>query len=95
MSQANSESRISPLTASAVTRATTSLHTGPPFIVVRLVRELMSVRVHAVSFLSPAKPIYLSIRGRLTPFGRAPHSGQTVSSICGCGSVSHSTTGFS
>ena len=39
MSRASSESRISPLTASAVTRATTSLHTGPPFIVVRLVRE--------------------------------------------------------
>ena len=43
--RASSESRISPLTASVVTRATTSLHTGPPFIVVRLVRELMSVRV--------------------------------------------------
>ena len=53
-SLASSESRISPLTASAVTRATTSLHKGPPFIVVRLVRELMSVRVHAAKFLSPA-----------------------------------------
>ena len=50
MSRASSESRITPLTASAVTRATTSLHTGPPFIVVRLVRELMSVRLHAASF---------------------------------------------
>ena len=57
-SRASSESRISPLTASAVTRATTSLHTSPPFIVVRLVRELMSVRVHAASFLSPARPIF-------------------------------------
>ena len=72
MSKASSESRISPLTASAVTRAITSLHTGPPYIVVRLVRELMSVRVHAASVLSPAKPISCSILGRLTPFSRAP-----------------------
>ena len=49
--------RVPPLTASAVTRATTSLHRGPPFTVVRLVRELMSVRVHAVRFLPPARPI--------------------------------------
>ena len=72
MSRASSESRISPLTASAVTRATTSLHKDPPFIVVRLVRELMSVRVHAARFLPPARPISCSIRGRLTPFGQAP-----------------------
>ena len=61
MSRASSKSSISPLTASAVTRATTSLQTGPPFIVVRLVRELMSVRVHAASFLSPARRISCSI----------------------------------
>ena len=59
MSRASSASRISPLTASAVTRATTSLHTGPPFIVVRLVRELMSVRDHAARFLSPERHIDL------------------------------------
>ena len=47
MSRASSESRISPLTASAVTRAPTSLHTSPPFTVVRLVRQLMSARVRA------------------------------------------------
>ena len=52
VSRASSESRISPLTASAVTRAITPLHTGPPFIVVRLVREPMSVRVHAASFVA-------------------------------------------
>ena len=46
MSRASSEWRISPLKASAVTRATTSLHKSPPFIVVRLVREPISVRVH-------------------------------------------------
>ena len=61
-SRASSESRISPLTASAVTRATTSLQS----------RELMFVRVHAASFLLPARPISCSIRARLTPFGRAP-----------------------
>ena len=72
MSRASSESRISPLTASAVARATTSLHTSPPFIVVRLVRELMSVRIHAASFVSPARPISCSFQGRLTAFGRAP-----------------------
>ena len=69
VSSQRSESGISPLTASAVTRAITSLHTGPPFIVVPLVRELMSARVHAARFLSPARP---NIRERLTPFGRAP-----------------------
>ena len=53
MSRASSEPRIFPLTASAVTRATTSLHTSPPFTVVRLVRDLMSVRVHAARFLPP------------------------------------------
>ena len=62
----------SPLAASAVTQASTSLHTGPPFTVTRLVRELMSVRVHAARFLSPASPISCSIRGTLTPFSRAP-----------------------
>ena len=72
MSRASPESRISPLTASAVTRATTSLHKGPPFIVVRLVRELMSVRVHAARFLPLARPRSCSSRGRLTPFVRAP-----------------------
>ena len=72
MSRASSESRIFPLTASAVTRATTSLHKSPPFIVVRLVRELTSVRVHAARFLPPTRPISCSIRGRLTPFGLAP-----------------------
>ena len=72
ISRSSSESRISPLTASAVTRATTALHEGPPFIVVRLVRELISVLVHAARFLAPARPISCSIRKRLTAFGRAP-----------------------
>ena len=62
MSRASSESRISPLTASAVTRATTSLHKGPPFTFVRLVREVMSVRVHAARFLPPARPILQYLR---------------------------------
>ena len=50
ISRASSESRISPLTAFTVTKATTSLQTSPPFIVVRLVRVLMYVRVHAAKF---------------------------------------------
>ena len=57
MSLANSESKISPLTASAVTRATTSFHTSPPFTVVRLVREVMSVRVHAATDLNLDKTV--------------------------------------
>ena len=55
VSRASSTSRISTLTASAMTGATTSLHASPPFIVVRLVRELMSVRVHVARFLPPRK----------------------------------------
>ena len=60
MSPASSGSKISPLTASEVTRATTLRHTSPPFIVVRLVRELMSVRVHAARFLPSAILISLT-----------------------------------
>ena len=71
-SLACSESRSAPLPAPAVLRASTSLHKGPPFTVVRLVREFMSVRVHAARFPPLAKPIPCSIRGRLTPLGRAP-----------------------
>ena len=53
------ELRISPLTASAVTRATTSPHTSPPFIVVRLVRDLMSVRVYAAIFCAASNTQFL------------------------------------
>ena len=84
ISRDSSESRISPLTASAVTRANTPLHEGPPFIIVRLVRELMSVRVHAARFLPPARPTSFSVRGRLTPFGRAPTKFTLISFWTNC-----------
>ena len=99
MSRARSESGISPLTASAVTRATTSLHTSPPFIVARLVAQVCSSP--CCQFSVAGKTHYLQYSRKIDSVWPSTHvvhidlsySGQTVSSICGCGSVSHSTTG--